>query len=418
MIDRRRLGRHGLGLALFFGWLFVALSVVGFDPLDSPARTLWTADEATVQNPCGPVGAWLAWGHFQSVGWASVVVLWGLGVGVLIVERRKSVADWGLRIGGFAGIVLVAAAVLAAADDWRGVPLVVRGPLVGSGGYAGAILATFLSEQFGPLGMGLILVGVGLASGAVCQDLLVQWPLRELSLLMARRRPRAAPYAGVSGEPYPAVADRPMPRPLPAPAEPEGWPSRVASMVRPQPALPAAKRREPATYVHPAPADGKYAHPPFELLERGKTDTLQDDEELIQQRAIVLEKTLREHGCVVRVVQIDTGPVITQFEIELEAGLRVSKVLGLSNDLAIALAVPSVRIVASDSGEDDGRHRGSQRPPRHGAAGRGDRGGRTEDDAGKMRVPLFLGRDVKGTLAGVRPGGHAAPADRRAHGHG
>ena len=51
-------------------------------------------------------------------------------------------------------------------------------------------------------------------------------------------------------------------------------------------------------------------------------------------------------------VEIDTGPVITQFEIELEAGLRVSKITGLADDLAIALRVPSVRIVAPIPGKN------------------------------------------------------------------
>ena len=66
---------------------------------------------------------------------------------------------------------------------------------------------------------------------------------------------------------------------------------------------------------------------------------------------MLLERTLLDFGYQVRVVQIDTGPVITQFEIELEAGLRVSKIIGLADDLAIALAVPSVRIVAPIPGK-------------------------------------------------------------------
>ena len=66
---------------------------------------------------------------------------------------------------------------------------------------------------------------------------------------------------------------------------------------------------------------------------------------------MLLERTLLDFGYQVRVVQIDTGPVITQFEIELEAGLRVSKIMSLADDLAIALAVPSVRIVAPIPGK-------------------------------------------------------------------
>jgi hypothetical protein len=45
-------------------------------------------------------------------------------------------------------------------------------------------------------------------------------------------------------------------------------------------------------------------------------------------------------------------PVIAQYEVELEAGLRLSKITGLADDLAIALRVPSVRIVAPIPGKN------------------------------------------------------------------
>ena len=78
---------------------------------------------------------------------------------------------------------------------------------------------------------------------------------------------------------------------------------------------------------------------------------MQEHEAKVHARAMLLERTLLDFGYQVRVVQIDTGPVITQFEIELEAGLRVSQIMSLADDLAIALAVPSVRIVAPIPGK-------------------------------------------------------------------
>ncbi len=109
---------------------------------------------------------------------------------------------------------------------------------------------------------------------------------------------------------------------------------------------------------------------------------------------MLLEKTLREHGCIVRVVQIDTGPVITQFEIELEAGLRVSKVSGLANDLAIALAVPSVRIVAPIPGKTTV---GIEVPNERRTVVRlGEVTNGVSEQLNRSRIPLFLGKDVKG----------------------
>src|SRR5260370_8021088 len=69
------------------------------------------------------------------------------------------------------------------------------------------------------------------------------------------------------------------------------------------------------------------------------------DQEL-RERAALLEKTFIDFGLNVRVVGINTGPVITQYEVALETGLRVNKVPSLRDDPALNLKVPSVRIVA------------------------------------------------------------------------
>jgi S-DNA-T family DNA segregation ATPase FtsK/SpoIIIE len=96
----------------------------------------------------------------------------------------------------------------------------------------------------------------------------------------------------------------------------------------------------------------------------------------------------------VRVVQIDTGPVITQFEIELEAGLRVSRIISLADDLAIALAVPSVRIVAPIPGKTTV---GVEVPNEHRNMVRlGELITAVADQSRECRIPLYLGKDVKG----------------------
>ena len=89
----------------------------------------------------------------------------------------------------------------------------------------------------------------------------------------------------------------------------------------------------------------------MEILEPPSTFPIQEHEAKIHSRAMLLERTLLDFGYQVRVVQIETGPVITQFELELEAGLRVSRIISLADDLAIALAVQSVRIVAPIPGK-------------------------------------------------------------------
>ena len=91
---------------------------------------------------------------------------------------------------------------------------------------------------------------------------------------------------------------------------------------------------------------GEYELPEIDLLIEGEDVAFDDQVVEVRRKAKILEKTFLDFGYKVKVVEIETGPVIAQYEVELEAGLRLSRITGLADDLAIALLVPSVRIVA------------------------------------------------------------------------
>ena len=93
-------------------------------------------------------------------------------------------------------------------------------------------------------------------------------------------------------------------------------------------------------------------------------------------------------------VEIETGPVIAQYEIELEAGLRLSKITGLAEDLAIALRVPSVRIVAPIPGKNTV---GIEVPnEQRQVVMLRDVMEESDTKSLKMNIPVFLGKDVSG----------------------
>ena len=74
-------------------------------------------------------------------------------------------------------------------------------------------------------------------------------------------------------------------------------------------------------------------------------------EESIHRTAKKLEKTIKEFGIEARVVEVLSGPVITQYEITIEAGVKISKIVNLADNIALSLAAPSVRIVAPIPGK-------------------------------------------------------------------
>ena len=70
----------------------------------------------------------------------------------------------------------------------------------------------------------------------------------------------------------------------------------------------------------------QYELPPIDLLLPNETVALEAHEQEVRQKAKILEKTFANFGFKVKVVEIETGPVIAQYEIELEAGLRLAKI--------------------------------------------------------------------------------------------
>ena len=84
----------------------------------------------------------------------------------------------------------------------------------------------------------------------------------------------------------------------------------------------------------------------MELLNRSIAVDKGSVEALCREKAYTLEQTLNEFRLAVEVVAIETGPVITVFELKLAPGIKVSQIVSLSNDMARALKAPAVRVVA------------------------------------------------------------------------
>jgi len=95
----------------------------------------------------------------------------------------------------------------------------------------------------------------------------------------------------------------------------------------------------------------QYKYPPLSLLadpERGYTSL---QEKVVRERAEILEQTLKEFNVDAQVVEAETGPVITMFELKLSPGIKVAQISNLANDLARSLGAPSVRVVAPIPGK-------------------------------------------------------------------
>lgn len=96
---------------------------------------------------------------------------------------------------------------------------------------------------------------------------------------------------------------------------------------------------------------GAWTLPPAALLTTMKKDREYNKKTELESTAKLLEDTLRSFGINIQVKDVSCGPAITRYEAVLEPGTKVSKIQGLSEDIALALAATSVRIEAPIPGK-------------------------------------------------------------------
>lgn len=93
-----------------------------------------------------------------------------------------------------------------------------------------------------------------------------------------------------------------------------------------------------------------YELPPVTLLSEN-TERVKNDTRAVQQRGKLLETTLKNFGVNAKVSQIRIGPAVTQYEVQPAMGVKVSRIVNLSNDIALALAAKEIRIEAPIPGK-------------------------------------------------------------------
>lgn len=163
-----------------------------------------------------------------------------------------------------------------------------------------------------------------------------------------------------------------IPEPDKTPAE-SGWPDRGMQQMQPEQdpyEVPSVSRVRPKISA-PEPPKGnslaedqihkdiakaakqppaEYRIPPFSLLQKGKAATGDSSREL-KETAMRLQQTLNTFGVKVTITDISQGPSVTRYELQPEQGVKVSKIVGLADDIKLNLAATDIRIEAPIPGK-------------------------------------------------------------------
>jgi S-DNA-T family DNA segregation ATPase FtsK/SpoIIIE len=399
MLDTERLKTDLLALGLLALVVFVGLSFLSYDPADPPSTLVFPVRQQPT-NICGEVGAVVAYYSRQLLGFGIWVVLATLMSWDLKLFSREQTRK---TLPTLAGILLLVLSTCALLHVF--VPTFSSGSLYGSGGQLGAYAGLLLQKKFSSVGV-MILAGSLIAAGVLLTPLadIVPPALRLAALPAAgiraagswlhQRSTSVRPSRSVVA-PRKPVADDPEPATIPF------------SVPTPEPESKSLSADVDGRSIRINPPAALSLHNPDAVVERRgfslpDVSLLMESEEFPYEQlakkariaATTLEQAFQEFGLNVRVAEIDTGPVVTQFELELEKGLRLNKVTVLEDDLAIALRVPSVRVVAPIPGKNTV---GVEVPNDKQVMVRMREllqvAGTSWDE---LRLPLFLGKDVSG----------------------
>lgn len=411
-------GKFCFGLILAAAFFLLTVCLVSHSAYDPSGGMFFTGQaNAETRNLCGRAGAAVSSFLFDFCG----VGVWFLLLAILLrlIAYFRSVpcrAPILKTIGFFLMLAAVTGTVSFVVPQWE------VGTVYGPGGWYGAMVRTFLGEWFAPLGsaaflMSLFLAGVVLAcdwnflrvlfviTGVYALSELITSPLKRKK---APKNP-TAPADRTKNKPLPDALKRRLAGEETEPviystfktAAPAAEPDETDSVAD----LDEEPQADDEEYESDAQIDSDderfesasvqpYVPPNIDLLDESQPCDYDIVERKVRETAERLEKAFADYSFNVRVVEMQTGPVLTLYEIALAKGVRLSKIRSLSADLEIAMKVPSVRIVAPIPGKNTV---GVEIPNTDRQLVRlrevmEDAGA----DSAKMTIPIFLGKDVTG----------------------
>ena len=331
-------------IAYLIGAVLLSLALATFHPDDLPFDT--SEPPGRIANAIGLVGAYAAWGLFRLIGYAA----WGLPV-LCVVWGAVHWSDllrsrvWSRVAGSL--IALVCAATLLSLGAIGEPSLQME-----RGGWVGLVLTHLASAYFGFWGTAIISVTIGALALLMATEFAVLPILARLARLPRRlasafvalpvwRRQAPQPSAVVKG--VSAVAEKPSP-----PAERSAVVTPIRKEPTPRPTTVAAPTTEAP---RPPRVVGDYRLPSLDLLQVPPPVEARRVQEDLQANARLLEEALADFGIEARVAEVEQGPVITRYELQPAPGVKVNRIVALSDDIALVMKAPSIRIVAPIPGK-------------------------------------------------------------------
>ena len=390
-MQRTRIFHTAYSMVIFTVGIFILLSIATFSPNDPPFANYPVNNP--VQNYCGKMGAGVSGYLIACIGITSYVFALLIStLGISLFLKKKIEILWVRILGGIL-LIFSISPILGILDNLTNL---FEFPLE-TGGIIGMIAAFRLTEYLGipgaciVLAMGFI-ISITLISNKSLESS-VGWAYRKIMKMFISKSLVNDKVNNTQNiidrdfveDEYEIEGDA---------IEEDGDVDTVT--VKPTSYVerkPGKRTQSLKARKHGLSKDKGYVLPPISLLDELKRHKFDSDEHVME-KASVLKGCLEQFNVIAEVVGMEKGPSVTMYELELAPGTKVGKISNLSDDIAIALKAPGIRVVAPIQGKST---IGIEVPNTHRKPVQIRELYETAiNDIHKYTIPLLLGKDIAG----------------------
>ncbi len=343
-----RFAREAAGVVLLFSGLFLALTLIRYNPAD-PGIGDASIGVVEIHNLGGVIGAKVSNLMVQFIGCAAFAFPLVLVYCARLLFFRREVRHLWWKLAAFLPWMVALAAII----DLVWGKIAVLGTELDSGGFLGAVISSALVSLFNRPGAAIVLVmmwilltmlttGGSLAAAArwsAARSAAAADSFKRLWMMYRERKARhealKEKLEEARNRPAPTIVDKPPP------ALDTGKGLKIKEREQP--------KQESFEFVELGRAG--FELPAIKLLDDPPDRDEEIDRESIMMNARLLEKKLGDYSVKGEVVEVHPGPVINTYEFLPAPGIKVHKIVNLSDDLSLALSAINVRIVAPIPGK-------------------------------------------------------------------